>query len=267
MDVTKLTQLLSPSFQGFGVTLWISKLTQLWHWSADLSSLTYHLQVHQKFVSGATCNQSRYTMCRCRAVKIHRWEYNLDTGVLKIIEQYVVVINSRHTSCNPKGNSVFPDYSTVIPSAPWLVPCTLRYSLCSCRRFQVLSGLSSAPSGSPRLVISTPSHFQILPETSTHCTAREEIRNHHAKLGYGRVLGTWQCSIPKMASKTPGCAGTNTITMSCESNQAGHISDFLYLYLSFISYPSASFIAPACPQNQGHHTTQSNVIHLNLSLL
>ena len=78
MSIPKLAQSQSPSAS--------PNLAQSQPWSASQSSLDHHHQAHLKLLSSTDFNKSRYTVCRWLAIYIHRWEYQLNTWVLKIVE-------------------------------------------------------------------------------------------------------------------------------------------------------------------------------------
>jgi len=85
----------------------ISKVARSRPRSVSLSSLDRDFQAHLELLLSTACSQSRHTVCRLVAIEIHRWEYKLNTWLLKIVERYVVAMISRRTSSVPKED-VFP---------------------------------------------------------------------------------------------------------------------------------------------------------------
>jgi hypothetical protein len=87
-------------------------------------------------------------------------------------------------------------------------------------------------------------------------TRKREMRgdggNHYEKLGIQRISCESQFTIPDMTGTTPDLAGKNTNMRASTPNQATHTTDFSYLLVSSISFPSSSPISLSCPQLYHH---------------
>ena len=160
---------ISPNSRNHGLQLYrqicsitasrgISKLARSQSRSVSLSSLNGHFHGHHELPSCSACWQSRYTVRRWVAIKIHRWEYKLNTRVLKVVEQYVVAMISRCNSSIPKE----------AVDLPRLLYSDSRCTQVCHRRSQLLLGLVSALPGLlmvlPELLSALPGLLSVLPD-------------------------------------------------------------------------------------------------------
>jgi len=139
---------------------WISHLARSQPLSVSLCSLHRHCQAHLKLLPSTICSESRYTVCRWVAIQIHRWEYKLNTWVLKIIEGSVVAMICRHTpAAFPRKILFSTDCSTVIQRGPRHVNSTPRLVISASR---TVIGAAKLVAGFPRYPQGHLKSFQVL---------------------------------------------------------------------------------------------------------
>jgi len=84
-------------------------------------------------------------------------------------------------------------------------------------------------------------------------------RNHHEKLGLGRISCASQFTMPDTAGTTPNPAGNNTNMRSSTPNQGSHTPDFLCPLVSCISFPSLSPIPLSLSSSQNTKLSQPSL--------